>query len=510
MRLIFFVIAFVSLTKYSVGQSTTTRESKPFIYSASSEWQKVTIHPTSPTQPTTGQSASSAPLRSATSRANRTNSAPATTSGFRPAFTGDFATNRNGWKAGIQGDYHYQIGMGRYSILKRNSSTRQAAFSYVLLPTDINLNVADQFTIKIDVLADSGRVPSGGILFGVRDSLNYNAFTLNGQGEVSIVRMVNGQTTSDYMSGDFFKPGIPVESNRNRLTIRRKGYSLHFYINDQEIRTSPYRFRMLPGNGIGMISSAYWTAFQKLSVTLGASGPEPLPSYTSSVTQPATTNTTPAPVADNTTASIVTESVPKTEAPKPVSTGPVSFTESFTDNQNHWLVGRKNGYELEMSLGNYYIRKTSPATANPAHSYIRLPQAVDLNKAKTFTITVDMIVPPGVQPDGGLLVGVKDVTTFCQFRLMGANRVSIKSITNGSTFANYMPGNPVSPKVPVNRERNTLTIRKELNQLHFYINGQEVEDSPHVFRPFKGNGIGFIAASPTVKFQHLAVQTGTE
>ena len=56
------------------------------------------------------------------------------------------------------------------------------AFSAVELPVSVNLNQADVFTIKVDVLADSGQVPAGGLLFGVKDSLNYCAFTLNARG----------------------------------------------------------------------------------------------------------------------------------------------------------------------------------------------------------------------------------------------------------------------------------------------------------------------------------------
>jgi hypothetical protein len=242
--LIISVVALFSLTGFAQRPRTT-------IYSATSEWQKVALKPTARLTPNRGESVMLA------------------TADYRPAFTGDFATNRNGWKAGNRGDYYYQIGMGRYSIRKRNVNTRQVGFSTVELPTNINLNVADQFTIKVDVLADSGRVPTGGVLFGVLDSLNYCAFTLNGKGEVSIIRVANGTTFSDYMPGDFFSPGVPVDKNRNRLSIRRRGDALHFYVNEQEVRSSPYPFGMLPGNRIGLTSSGYWTSFQKLTVTLG-------------------------------------------------------------------------------------------------------------------------------------------------------------------------------------------------------------------------------------------------
>lgn len=250
MRLSLLIVFLTCLSVGSFAQSTEptqrTGRPKPVVYAASSDWQKVTLKPTPRLRP-----------------------APPTTAGYRPAFTGDFATNRNGWKAGNKGDYYYQIGLGKYNIRKRNLNTKQAAFSYVPLPTEINLNIAQTFTIRVDVVADSGRVPTGGVLFGVADSLNYSAFTLNSRGEISIVRVANGTTFSDYMTGEYFKPGILLENNRNRLTIRRNGDALHFYVNDQEVRSSPYPFRMLSGNGIGLTTTGYWTSFQKLTVTLG-------------------------------------------------------------------------------------------------------------------------------------------------------------------------------------------------------------------------------------------------
>ena len=233
------------LSNNGFAQSTEPRpRTRPVVYQASSDWQRVTF------------------------KSTRSRPAAPSATGYRPAFTGDFATNRNGWRAGNQGDYTYQIGLGKYSIRKRNVNTTQMAFSYVPLPTELNLNVARNFTIKVDVVADSGRIPTGGLLFGVADSLNYSAFVLSSRGEVSIIRVTNG-VSGEYMPGEYFRPGILLERNRDRLTIRRTGDALHFYINDQEIRTSPYPFRMLAGNGIGLTTMGYWTSFQKLTVTLG-------------------------------------------------------------------------------------------------------------------------------------------------------------------------------------------------------------------------------------------------
>ena len=229
----------------------------PMTYSAASAWQKVTIRPTVRVTRTSSENGrgAAAPTGSSTE--------------FRPAFTGDFVTNRNHWRAGNAGDYSYQVGLGSYSIRKRNVRTEKTAYSYISLPSEINLNRAEVFTIKLDVLADSGQVATGGLLFGVNDSLNYCAFTTNSRGDVSIKRVANGETFSDYMSGEFFRPGVPVDKNRNRLMVKRRGEYLYFYVNDQEVRSSPYAFRMLSGNGIGLTSSGYWTSFQKLNVTVG-------------------------------------------------------------------------------------------------------------------------------------------------------------------------------------------------------------------------------------------------
>ncbi len=335
-RFLIILLTLLSATAFAQTSESSGRagRSKPVIYSASSEWQRVNFKATprlrsSTTQPTASVNApvrmqppaSVSPVSTPDARTAETarpttqpdalptrTEAPATQptntysanpttrptvakttpvadapvstapryippapspTGYRPAFTGDFATNRNGWKAGNKGDYHYQIGLGKYNIRKRNVNTEKIALSYVPLPPDINLNIADFFTIKLDVVADSGRIPTGGLMFGVRDSLNFSAFTLNSRGEVSIIRVANGQTFSDYMPGDFFAPGVPVDRNRNRLIVRRQGDALHFYINEREVRSSPYPFKMFSGNGIGMMTSAYWTSFQKLSVTLG-------------------------------------------------------------------------------------------------------------------------------------------------------------------------------------------------------------------------------------------------
>ncbi|MEZ0611533.1 hypothetical protein ACAW74_23680 [Fibrella sp. WM1] len=207
----------------------------------------------------------------------------------------------------------------------------------------------------------------------------------------------------------------------------------------------------------------------------------------------------------------------RTPLPKP-SAAPKgtsrSFLETFADNHNGWLTGRRNGFELELADDNsYYIRSQRPvdngqSLARPGRSYIKLPDNLNLNRADTFTVSVEMVMPPGIAPDAGLLIGVKDTSNYCQFRLLDKNKVALYTRVNGTSQAGYMAGKPTLAKVPIDVKRNTLTIRRTGDQLHFYINGREVEDSPHPFKPFKGNGVGFISYANAVKFQYLTVQLG--
>lgn len=509
MRIYLTISLLFFLSAVCLAQPTGQRV-KSTTYSTSSDWQKVVFK-------------STAQATTQTRRANVPNQSTSTESvDFRPAFTGDFATNRNGWKAGNQGDYYYQIGLGRYSIRKRNTNTKEMAFSTVELPTTINLNLADVFTIKVDMLADSGQVPSGGILFGVLDSLNYCAFTLNGKGEVSIIRVANGQTFSDYMTGDYFLPGVLVERNRDRLMIERRGQSLHFYINAQEIRSSPYPFKMLSGNEIGITSSGYWTTFQKLNVTIG-----PISGTYTPIAAPATRGAVePAPPPGEPTGSN-TQKPAEVNPPAPITTNPgmapsapigssardvknarpaVSmFSDSFERNTHGWFTGTRKGYEFEINKGSYYIRRLPDAKQEAGRCYVDLPADVNLTKAESFTISVEMTAAPGEVPTGGILFGVQDVENMTQFSIADQTNVIIKSIGKGRTSAGYMPGQQSASGVPINKDTNLLTINKGQNKLHFYINGLEIADSPYEFHPFKGNGIGFITGLSTVKFRNLSV-----
>ena len=215
---------------------------------------------------------------------------------------------------------------------------------------------------------------------------------------------------------------------------------------------------------------------------------------------------TPAPASSS--AVVVSPPSAKVTAKVPAKPAVRSCLEPFAANTNRWLIGKRNGFELEIAKDSYYIRREADAPVRPGRSYIKLPDGLNLNKADTFTVSVEMSFPAGVEADGGLLVGVKDTSNYCQFRLLGTSKVVLYTRVNGQAQASYMSGKPTAAKVAISPTRNTLTIRRTGSQLHFYVNGNEVEDSPHPFKPFKGNGVGFITFAEAAKFQYLTVQVG--
>ena len=243
MRLILCLLGWLAGLWPALGQPVPTAPAP--VESATSGWQRVSMP--------------GAPSRSR----------PTGPVAYHPAFTGDFVMNRTGWFAGTRGGYHYQIGFGKYNVRQVGPAPGSRAFSAVPLPADINLNLADYFTIKVDVVADSGRIPNGGLVFGVLDSLNYCSFTLNPDGTMALARVVDGRQTDPILTGLTLNPGVPVVPNRNQLILRRVDRALHVFINQREVRGSPFAFEQLPGNGIGITAGGDWTSFQKLLVTLG-------------------------------------------------------------------------------------------------------------------------------------------------------------------------------------------------------------------------------------------------
>ncbi|MBO0948214.1 LamG-like jellyroll fold domain-containing protein [Fibrella forsythiae] len=285
-----------------------------------------------------------------------------------------------------------------------------------------------------------------------------------------------------------------------------------------------YSFLLLPAFVIGQTQKAPVTSSASDWVTLTITGTDTVATSTAKTKSAKPTRSKPAVSTATDSKTSLAAAGAKTPAKKSAATATPTrsatalatnksaasraFLETFADNHNGWLTGKRNGFDLEIAKDSYYIRKQKTDSNRPGRSYIKLPDDLNLNKSDTFTVSVEMVIPPNVEPDGGLLIGVKDTSNYCQFRVIGTSKVALYTRVNGTAQANYMVGKPTAAKVTISPTRNTLTVRRTGNELHFYINGREVEDSPHPYRPFKGNGVGFISFAEAVKYQYLTVQLG--
>ncbi|WP_128544882.1 hypothetical protein [Larkinella soli] len=188
-----------------------------------------------------------------------------------------------------------------------------------------------------------------------------------------------------------------------------------------------------------------------------------------------------------------------------------SFEEDFTDNRNRWRIGQRGAYSYDISQKGYRVRKMAGADPQtPAFSYIPLPPAIQLNKVDTFSVQVDITGPGGQIPDAGLLLGVRDSLNYCHFRINNKHQVSIKYVINGLSYTIYMRGDYVPAGGRLSTTKNTLTVRKTGEQIHFYLNNREVPTSPYQFRQYQGNGIGFVANTDGTVFRNLTVGIGSE
>ncbi|MGA0559178.1 hypothetical protein ACO2Q8_21145 [Larkinella sp. VNQ87] len=195
----------------------------------------------------------------------------------------------------------------------------------------------------------------------------------------------------------------------------------------------------------------------------------------------------------------------KIKSKKTAPTASREFHDDFSDNRNRWRIGQRGAYSFDIARNSYRVHKQAASATNSAFSFIPLPTSLNLNKVDTFMVQVDVAGPTGIIPDAGLLVGVKDSLNYCHFRINNKNQVSVKYVINGLSYTIYMRGEYVPAGIPLSTARNTLTVRKKGDQIHFYLNGREIPTSPYQFRQYQGNGIGFVSTTDGTTFQNLTV-----
>lgn len=235
----------ISLLAAWLFAGTVAAQSSGGVASATSSWVRVSLKKEAP---------KAAPATS-----------PATKSGMQ-VFSEPFSDNKNGWRTVETAAYSLEIAGSSYRM-RRKTGSREPALSFIPLPPEINLNQARRFVIQIELYGDEKVIPEGGLLLGVRDSVNYTMFSINAKRQALVKALANNTTFASYMPGTPLEMGGFVQSGRNLLRVEKLDQSLRFFINGKEVPGSPYPFRPLPGNGIGLTATGNWTVFRNLLVT---------------------------------------------------------------------------------------------------------------------------------------------------------------------------------------------------------------------------------------------------
>lgn len=184
-----------------------------------------------------------------------------------PGFTETFAEeNPNRWPTGLRGGFTYTIKAIGYQIERRAADTNRAAHAWIPIAKKLTLNRIDTFMVQVDVLSRSDTYPDGGLLFGVADSLNYSQIRLIGNDKVVVQQFTNGKPDPAFVSAHLSVATVTLRAGRNRVAVWRRGNQLHVFINEQELPTSPFLFRPLRGNGIGVVLNGNWLSFRNLTV----------------------------------------------------------------------------------------------------------------------------------------------------------------------------------------------------------------------------------------------------
>ncbi len=183
-----------------------------------------------------------------------------------------------------------------------------------------------------------------------------------------------------------------------------------------------------------------------------------------------------------------------------------TFTELFADNQRNWPSGKIGPFEYEVAHSAYFVRRIGSRDGQLGHAYIELPGEIDLNGASSFRVEVEMVVPKTVRIRSGLMLGVGNGQHYTAFLIRGTDSVLFKNV-DGETAETALLSDSrrVNKSIRIDAQSNTLRVEKRNGQLFFAINGQNLLGSPVAFRPFAGNGIGFVSAAETVKFVNLRV-----
>lgn len=165
------------------------------------------------------------------SKVGRTGPATATYRAPRILFEEHFQDNRNNWLIVDNNAYRFAIKDGLYIL-----ESKAGGCWYSSKPVPINQNA--DFKIELRTQKFSGTDVYGyGLIWGCRDQNNFYVFLIFGDGEYSFQKCQNGAYTR-ILSG--VGAMIKKSNGQNKISLKKTGDSLEFYVNDLFVNRSPF------------------------------------------------------------------------------------------------------------------------------------------------------------------------------------------------------------------------------------------------------------------------------
>ncbi len=162
----------------------------------------------------------------------------------------DFSTNAAGWRVADTADELLEFRNGYYFYSQyRTSGTFQTT-------QEIFVNQAYDFEVETSIIKREGDDNDAffGLTWAASDFNSYFNFAVNGFGMFTVYQVTDGvQTTFAPKTASTFL--IQGEGRTNKLTLKKSGYLLEFYINDHLVFDMPGQ--TLPGDNIGCFITGY-------------------------------------------------------------------------------------------------------------------------------------------------------------------------------------------------------------------------------------------------------------
>jgi Caspase domain len=370
-------------------------------------------------------------------------------------FDESFSNNWNGWYIGSDYNRSMDIIDGEYVFEHLRQESSWSTWNNNLLIDYSQDFVLDVTTRKIYGYDNHGY----GIMFGLDDGDNYFSFIISGDGHYRYAKFENNEYIPiiEWTASEF----INKYNSTNKLTLKRNGSQLQFYINDYYV--DEVSFPNVYGSKIGLkINKDILVAYDNLV----AHKPDLVDDYLSSLDFNDF-------MRENTL-----------------------FYESFEDNRNNWWEGELEGNNIYLAYGEYIYSRSREEGASVIWN-----GNLTIDYSSDFVIDAKARKISGVEDHGyGIVWGLSDADNRFEFCISDNGQYYYGYRYDG-TYYSIIDWTESDHIIKYNAA-NIITVEKLGQTVRFYINDNYVAQADYYAA--YGNKVGFlINSSITVAFDDL-------